>query len=130
MFAYLHIKNTDKSQLGQEEKDDDIVYYTTVPYEAINSVTEKYFGVTVEEKSIFTENDFEFFRYEDGYFYTPSADGLAYKNYCEAEHTVYSGDVITATFTVYSGSGKYAAGEAKIRKTADGMKLEYYSISF
>lgn len=130
MFAYLHIKNTDKSLLGQEERDDDIVYYTTVAYDDINSVIEKYIGVSVDKESVFTENDYEFFRYEDGYFYTPSADGLAYKNICEANYVSASGDIITVEFTVYSGGAKYAAGEAKIRIAEDGMKLQYYSVDF
>ncbi len=130
MFAYLHIKNTDRSLLGQEKKNDSIVHYTTIAYDDINSVVQKYFGVSVAKNSVFTENDYDFFRYENGYFYTPAADGVGYTNTCKADYISTSGDEITVEFTVYSDSAKYASGEAKIRITDDGMNLLYYSIFF
>lgn len=130
MFAYLHIKNTDRSLLGQETKNDSIGAYTTIAYDDINSAVQKYFGVSVAKNSVFTENDYDFFRYEDGYFYTPAADGVGYTNTCKADYVSVSGDEITVEFTVYSDAEKYASGEAKIRMTDDGMKLLYYSIVF
>lgn len=130
MFAYLHIKNTDKSLLSQEKREDNIVYYTKVSYDDINEVVKEYFGVSVEKESVFTENDYEFFRYENGYFFTPSADGIAYTNTVKTDTVAVAGDIITVEFTVYSGSSEYASGEAKIRKTADGMILQYYRIYF
>ena len=127
-FAYLHIRNTDKDSVIPEQVDDSIVYYYTVPYEKVRSVVEKYFGVQISEESVYTENDYAFFRYSDGYFYTPAADGLAYKNKAVADSVEYRSDNAVVRFTVYSGDEKYAEGEAEIRISDNNMNLVSYRV--
>lgn len=130
LFAYLHIRNTDKASVVSEKRDDSIVYYSGVPFDKVNDVLDKYFGLSVSAESVYNENDYEFFRYENGYFYTPSADGLGYTNTCVADSVAYSGDNIIVQFTVYASEDKYATGEARIKLTDNGMKLDLYRISF
>lgn len=127
-FAYLHIRNTDKDSVILEQVDDSIVYYYTVSYEKVRSVVEKYFGVQISEESVYTENDYAFFRYNDGYFYTPAADGLAYKNFAVTDSVEYRNDNAVIRFTIYSGDEKYAEGEAEIRIYDNNMNLVSYQV--
>lgn len=127
-FAYLHIRNTDSSSVILEQRDDDIMYYCGVPFEKVKSVIEKYFGVEIAKESAYTENDYAFFRYSDGYFYTPAADGLAYENIAVADSVEYRNEYIVVRFFVYSGDEKYAEGEAKIQIQENNMNLVSYHI--
>ena len=127
-FAYLHIRNTEKDSVILEQLDDSIGYYYTVSYEKVRSVVEKYFGVQISEESVYTENDYAFFSYKDGYFYTPAADGLGYGNTAVADSVEYRNDKAVVRFTVYSGAEKYAEGEAEIRIYDNNMNLVSYRI--
>ena len=127
-FAYSHIKRTDNESVKIRQIDDNIRYYSCVSAEKVNEVLEKYLGVTVSEESVYTENDYAFFKYADGDFMTPAADGLPYINTCVSDSVNLSGDIIEVRFTVYSGEDKYATGEAEIKITDDGMQLAYYHL--
>ena len=127
-FAYLHIRNTDRDSVRLEQRDDSIVYYYGVPSDSVKNVVEKYFGVQISEESVYTENDYAFFSYSNGYFYTPAADGLAYENTAVADTVEYRNDYVIVRFSVYSGDEKYAEGEAKIQLSNNNMNLVSYRI--
>lgn len=127
-FAYLHIRNTDRESVILEQRDDSIVYYYGVPSDSVENVVEKYFGVQIPEESVYTENDYAFFSYSNGYFYTPAADGLAYENTAVADSVEYSNDYAIVHFSVYSGDEEYAEGEAKIQLSNNNMNLISYHI--
>lgn len=130
LFAFLHIKNTDKSAVVTEIRDDDIIYYSGVSIEKVNTVLDEYFGLVVDAQSVYTEQDHLFFLYENGMFYTPAGDGLSYNNRCEATSVAYSGDNIIVQFTIYAGNEKYATGEARIKASESGLKLDLYKVYF
>jgi len=127
-FAYLYIRNTDRESVILEQRDDSIVYYYGVPYDSVENVVEKYFGVQIPEESVYTENDYAFFSYSNGYFYTPAADGLAYENTAVADSVEYRNDYAIVHFSVYSGDEEYAEGEAKIQLSNNNMNLISYHI--
>ena len=127
-FAYSHIKRTDSSLIETRREDDSIGYYNCVPAEEINAVLSEYLDVTVPPESVYTENDYAFFRYSDGYFMTPAADGLPFVNTADCDSIEQSGDSISVTFTVSSGDGVYAHGEAEIKMADDRLILVYYSL--
>lgn len=127
-FAYLHIRNTDKDSVILEQRDDSIGYYHGVPYDSVEKIVQKYFGVQISEEGAYTEKDYAFFSYSDGYFYTPAADGLGYGNTAVADSVEYKGDNAVVRFSVYSENGKYAEGEATIRISDNKMNLVSYCI--
>ncbi len=129
LFAFSYIRSTEKSLITLEKRNDGIMYYNGISAEKVNEVLNKYFGVSVAAESVYTENDYAFFSYSDGYFYTPAADGLAYKNYVVADSVEYENDLITVEFTIYSGDDVYADGEAKIDVENSEMKLAYYCVN-
>ena len=130
LFAFLHTRNTDKAAIRYKNEEDSIGGYMGISIEKANEVLDSYLGLVVDAESIYTENDYEFFRYEDGCFWTPAADGMGYSNYCIADSVAASGKTIVVQFTVYSSGEKYASGEARIRTTDEGMKLDLYKITF
>lgn len=127
-FAYSHLKRTDDEAVEIRQLDDSIGYYSCVSFDDVNDVLEKYLGVTVPAESVFTENDYAFFKYSDGYFMTPAADGLPFINTCVADSIDIDDDIIKVRFGIYSDEDRYASGEAEINITDDGMNLLYYSI--
>ena len=141
-FAYAHTRRLNPGAVVTKQTSDAIGYYYGVPYDAVNDVLKNYLDVTVGEESVYTESDYAFFRYEDGYFYTPAADGVGFCNRVVADSVAENGDTLTVAFTVYSdgvsydmtasqahASGeKYASGSAKIKKSADGYILLAYRI--
>ncbi|MBO5935221.1 MAG: hypothetical protein J6Q94_06995 [Clostridia bacterium] len=127
-FAYLHIRNTDKDFVILEQRNDSIGYYHCVPYDSVEKVVKKYFGVQIPKESAYTEKDYAFFSYSNDYFYTPAADGLGYGNTAVADSVEYRGDSAVVRFSVYSGAEKHAEGEAEIRIDADNMNLVSYRI--
>ncbi len=128
-FAYLHIRNTDRESVILEQRDDNILYYYGVPSDSVVSVVKKYFGVDIQKESVYTENDYAFFSYSDGYFYTPAADGLAYQNTAVADSVEYRNDYAIVCFSIFSGEEKYAEGEAKIQICNNDMNLVNYRIN-
>lgn len=128
LFAFSHIRRTDKSLITIEQRDDSIMYYNGVPFEKVNEVLEKYFDVSVGAESVYTENSYAFFSYSDGYFYTPATDGLSYKNTAVVNSVENEDDYIIAKFSVFSGEKHYADAEAKIQMKNGEMKLTYYAI--
>ena len=128
LFAFSHIRSTDKSLITLEQRDDSIMYYNGISAEKVNEVLNEYFGISVAQESVYTENSYAFFSYSDGYFYTPAADGLAYKNNTVVNSVECENDQMTVKFTVYSGDAFYADGEAKIQLENDEMKLVYYTV--
>ena len=129
LFAFSHIRCTDSSQITLEQRDDSIKYYNGVSAEKVNETLDRYFGVTVSEESVYTENSYAFFSYSDGYFYTPATDGLAYINNTVVRSAEQDGNYIIAQFDIYSDGEYYAEGEAKIKQDKDGMKLVFYSVN-
>ena len=127
-FAYLHIRNTDSESVILEQRDDSIMYYYGVPSDSVKDVVEKYFGVQIPEESVYTENDYAFFSYSNGYFYTPAADGLAYENTAVVDSVEYRNNHVIVRFSVYTGDEKYADGEAKIQLSNNNMNLVSYHI--
>ncbi len=127
-FAFMFVKTNSRDVVAEMNRDDSVGCYMGVPYGSVNSVIEELFGITIERESIYTENDYEFFMYEDGYFYTPAADGVGFTNTCEIDSFDINGDMWTVQFTIYDGSTKYATGEARVRDTETGMKVEYYRV--
>ena len=59
---------------------------------------------------------------------TPAADGLPFVNTADCDSIEQSGDSISVTFTVSSGDGVYAHGEAEIKMADDRLILVYYSL--
>ena len=127
-FAYSHIKRIDDSAVIIRQIDDDIGYYSCVSFDKVNEVLEKYLGVTVPAESVYTENDYAFFKYTDGEFQSPAADGLPFINYSVADSIDVDEDIINVTFTVYSEDICYAKGEAEIKITDNGLNLIYYRL--
>lgn len=130
LFAFLHTKNTDKSAIKYENRDDAIGSYMGISIEKANEVLDSYLGLVVDAESVYTENDYEFFMYENGCFWTPAADGVGYSNYCIADSVITSEDSIIVQFTVFSGTEKYASGEARIKTADDGFRLDLYKIRY
>lgn len=142
-FAYSLTRQTDPDAIITKQESDSIGYYYGVSYDTVNEVLKNYLDVTVGKESVYTESDYAFFRYEDGYFYTPAADGVGFCNRIVADSVAENGDTLTVAFTVYSDgvsynmtaaqaheSGeKYASGSAKIRKNADGYTLLAYRLN-
>lgn len=127
-FAYSHIKRTDSSLVETRREDDSIGYYNCVSAEEINDVLSEYLDVTVPPESVYTENDYAFFRYSDGYFMTPAADGLPFVNAAVCDRIEQSEDIIRVAFTVNSGEDAYAVGNAEIKMTDKGLILVYYNL--
>ena len=129
LFAFTHIRCTEKSLITLVQRDDNIKYYNGIAADKVNEVLDKYFGVSVADESVYTENSYAFFSYSDGYFYTPAADGLPYKNNAVVNSVEYSDDMIIAKFTIYSDGEFYADAEAKLRMENDELKMIYYSVA-
>lgn len=142
-FALAHIRLTDRSAVTLTEENDNIHYYNGVSADKVNDVLTDYFGVTVKRESVYTENDYMFFRYKDGMFYTPATDGAVISNITVCDNIKKSGSSLTVDFTVYSSGADFnmTAGEAKAKgekyksgtatvKISDGRYiLEEYKIS-
>ena len=129
LFAFTHVRCTEKSMITFVQRDDSIKYYNGIPADKVNEVLDKYFGVSVAQESVYAENNYAFFSYSDGYFYTPAADGLPYKNNAVVNSVEYSDDIIIAKFTIYSDGEFYADAEAKLRMENDELKMVYYSVT-
>ena len=127
-FAYSHLKRTDSKCIDTIKADDGTGYYNRVSFDDVNEVLDKYLGVTVPRESVYTENDYAFFRYSDGYFMTPAADGLPFINVTVADKFEIEDDKINVSFTIYSGDDFYAEGEAVIKHENDTFKLIYYRL--
>lgn len=141
-FAYSHILRTDRTSIVTQEKNDNIQYYNSVSFDKVNRVLKEYLGVTVMSESVYTENDYMFFKYADGMFLTPAADGVGYTNLAIADSVEKDGKQITVDFTIYTSGvqcdmsaaeahekgEKYKSGTAVIRETADGYRLEMYEV--
>lgn len=141
-FAYSHLRRTDKSVIVTKEEDDDVRYYNGVSIEDVNNVLEKYLGVSVGRESVYTENDYMFFKFEDGVFYTPATDGVGYTNLAVADTITADGERINVDFTIYSAGvdctmtsetaektgEKYKSGSATLRITNHGYILDAYSV--
>ena len=128
-FAYSHIKRTDSSLVETRKEDDSIGYYNCVSAKEINNVLSEYLDVTVPAESVYTENDFAFFKYADGYFMTPAADGLPFVNTAVCDSVEQTGDTVMVAFTVRSGDDVYARGEAEIKLTDDRPVLVFYDVT-
>lgn len=127
-FAYSHIKRTEPSLIKTIQSADEISYYSGVPADEVNAVLEKYLGVTVPHESVYTENDYSFFKYSDELFLAPAADGLPFVNTAVCDKITETENTVNAQFSVFSNGEVYATGEAKIEKTDTGLILVYYNI--
>lgn len=127
-FAYSHIKRTEPSAVETRQSNDEIGYYSGVPADEVNAVLEKYLGVTVPAESVYTENDYSFFKYSDGFFLAPAADGLPFVNTAVCDEITETESSVNAQFTVFSGEAVYAKGEAEMKKSDNGLILVRYNI--
>ncbi len=128
-FAYSHIKRTDPSLIETRREDDAIGYYNCVPAEELNNILSEYLDVTVPAESVYTENEYGFFKYADGYFLTPAADGLPFVNVAVCDSIEKSGDTYTVTFAVMGDYDVYARGEAELKETDGRLVLVYYNLT-
>ena len=129
LFAFSHTRCTDSSQITLEQREDSIKYYNGISAKKVNEVLNRYFGLTIERESAYTESSYAFFLYNDGYFYTPATDGLAYINNTVVRSAEQDGNYIIARFDIFCDGDFYADGEAKIKLDKDGMKLVFYSVN-
>lgn len=144
-FAYSHIFRTERSSVITRQTDDNIGSYFGVPYDKVNEVLEEYLGITADREGVYTEKPYEFFNYDNGYFYTPAAEGLGFQNLAIADSVRKkdeSDNLYEVSFTVYSSSvncdmsseeakekgEKYAAGKAEIEITDGNYILKSYAI--
>lgn len=127
-FAYSHLMRTERSSVELKQENDDIKYYNVFSYNKINNILDKFFGLSVPPASVYTGNSNAFFKYSDGYFYTPATDGIAYNNNVIVDSVKSDDEHLLVQFTVYSSGTPYADGEAKIAINNKEMKLEYYKI--
>ena len=144
-FAYSHIFRTERSSVITRQTDDNIGSYFGVPYDKVNEVLEEYLGITADREGVYTEKPYEFFNYDNGYFYTPAAEGLGFQNLAIADSIRKkdeSDNLYEISFTVYSSSvncdmsseeakekgEKYAAGKAEIEITDGNYILKSYAI--
>lgn len=143
-FAYTYTMNNNQSRVTTEYIDDDIGYYNKISEKDVNDVIGRFFGKTVKSESVYTEKTYGFFKYENGYFYTPAADGVNYRNVCITDTFSQSGNVITVEFSVYSSgvttdmtsqqarrasNDRYASGVAKINVENGKYTLKSYKIT-
>lgn len=140
-FQYEKIINN-RNRIVTKVSDDQIGVYDGMDAAIVESIIEKFFCISVERDSVYTENTYSFFKYEDGYFYTPAADGVGFDNIAIVKSVTENGALLSVEFAVYSDgvttdmtalqagqSGtKYADGRAELRKTSDGYVLTYYSL--
>ncbi|MCD7773993.1 MAG: hypothetical protein LUH40_00220 [Clostridiales bacterium] len=142
-FAYSHIKRTSPQSLVTKESGDAYGIYSGVSYDDVNSVLSDYLGKTVQKESVYTEKSAAFFEYEDGYFYTPAADGLGFSDIIIADSVSDNGDTLSVAFTVYSSGAacdmtsqeakdagvKYGSGTAVLEYEDDNFVLTSYKIN-
>ncbi len=128
-FAYAHICITNPEKVENREPEGDNISYNCVPSEDVNKILKKYLDITVPDESVFTEQTYAFFKYDDGYFMAPAAGGLPYKNVAEADEVVRNGNNISVRFKVFTGTQLYATGEAGIEVADNGLVLTYYSVN-
>lgn len=141
-FAYSYVRDVYGDSVVTKETDNQAGQYLGVPYEKAAEFIEETLGITPERKSAYTESQYAFIEYEDGYYYAPAADGLSYVNTAIADTVSTENGYITVEFTVYSDgvstnmTGEeaekqgefYASGSAKLKKDAGGYLLVEYSV--
>ena len=142
-FAYLYqvVYGGGKGTVT-EYFDDDIGAYNGIQADTAEKIIDKYFGVGISRESVYTEKTYSFFKYIDGYFYTPAADGVGYSDLVIVDSAVKRGNTVAVEFTVYSDGvslgmtadearkkgEKYADGRAEIDVSDGGYVLTYYSV--
>lgn len=141
-FAYAHFRAQGGAIVTKQDKDSGM-WYGGIAYDDVNDILGKYLGVSVSRESVYTQNGNMFFKYEDGCFYTPAADGVGYSNIAVASTVKESNGKKVIEFTVYSfgadtamsadeaaESGEvYAYGTAVISEGENGYILEEYAVS-
>ena len=127
-FAYSHIKRTASSVIETRRQDDEIGYYNCVSAEEINKVLNEYLDVSVPPESVYTENEYGFFRYADGYFLTPAADGLPFINTAVCDSIEKSGNTYNVTFSAMGEYDVYGKGNAILEQRDSRLILVYYSL--
>ncbi|MBQ8210729.1 MAG: hypothetical protein IJZ35_09120 [Clostridia bacterium] len=143
-FAYSNAMMQGGSLVTTEYEDDDIGYYNKISATAVNDTLDKYFGKTVANESVYTEKTYSFFKYSDGYFYTPAADGISYTNVSIADSVSQSGNLVSVEFSIYSSgvttdmtsqqarrasNDRYASGKAEIYVNDGSFTLKYYEVT-
>ncbi len=142
-FAYSVTLMNNSSAVTLARVDDEIGYYHKISADTVNEVLEKYLGVTVEKKSVYTEKTYSFFKYSEGCFYSPAADGIGYVNTTISDSVTEIDNILYVDFTVYASgvttdmtsqqarrasSDNYAVGSAKIDVSDGKFTLIYYEI--
>lgn len=142
-FAYLYAVVFDSGKgTVTEYFDDEIGAYNGISADNAEKIIDKFFGVSISRKDVYTENTYSFFKYDNGYFYTPAADGVGYENLVIVDSAVINGNAVSVSFTVYSKGvdssmssaqakkkgTSYAEGKAEIVITDGEYKLVYYSL--
>ena len=67
LFAFLHTKNTDRAAIMSKNEDDAIGSYMGISIEKANEVLDSYLGLVVDAESVYTENNYKFFRYKNNF---------------------------------------------------------------
>lgn len=141
-FQYEKIMNN-RNNIVTKYTDDSIGVYEGMKVSDVESIIGKFFGISVEQDSVYTESTYSFFKYENGYFYTPAADGVGFDNLAIAKSVTKNGAVLSVEFSVYSDGvttnmtayqaaqtgAKYANGRAELRETESGYVLIFYSLN-
>lgn len=141
-FAYLYVRDVYSNSVVTKDTDNQAGQYLGVPYEKAAEFIEETLGFTPEKKSAYTESQYAFIEYDDGYYYAPAADGLSYVNIAVADSITDENGYVNVEFTVYSGGAStdmtgaeakeqgelYASGTAKLKKDAEGYLLAEYRI--
>lgn len=141
-FAYAHFR-AQGGEIVTKQDADSGMWYGGIAYDDVNGILDKYLGVSVSRESVYTQSDNMFFKYEDGYFYTPAADGVGYSNIAVASSVKDANGKKIVEFTVYSSGADvsmtsdeaaekgevYASGAAVISKGAGGYVLDEYTLN-
>lgn len=143
-FAYSYAMMNNRTVINTEYIDDEIGYYNKINANYVNDILKKYFKASVRPESVFTEKTYAFFKYENGHFYTPAADGISYINVSIVDNMSQNDNLVTVDFSVYSSgvttdmtsqqarraSGdRYATGTARFYVENDNFILKYYKIN-
>lgn len=142
-FAYSYAMMNNRDDIKTEYVDDEIGYYNKISASYVNDVLSRYFDKTVSKESVFTEKTYSFFKYSDGYFYTPAADGISYTNVSISDNIAYDDNIVSVDFSIYSSGvttdmtsqqarraseDRYATGSAKFHVEDGNYILRYYKI--
>lgn len=143
-FAYSYAMMNGGSLVSTEYIDDDIGYYNKISANEVNKILGNFLDKSVKKESIYTEKTYSFFKYSDGYFYTPAADGISYDNIAIVDSLSQNGKLVSVEFSIYSSgvttdmtsqqarrasNDRYASGTAQVYVENGEYTLKSYKIT-